>query len=514
MVIKYKNPIIRGMHPDPSIVRVNNRYYLANSTFEYYPGITISTSDDLLNWKTLGGVATKPEQADLRKSKSNEGIFAANIRFHDGYFYAITTNFAEFKTFIIRGKLENNEINWEKSRIEINVPGIDPDIFFEDGKTYVQFTGYIDDKGTKAIRQVEVDLETGKILDGPKILTYGTGGRDVEGPHIFKKDGLYYLLVAEGGTGSGHMITIFRSDNLWGPYKSDEQNPIFTNRNRANEAIQNVGHGDLFTDEKGNWWLVCLGTRPASVGFKQITNLGRETLLYPVKWKNGWPVINDGVPSEIVDLTNFPKHAAALKNEQNFVEFKDNFEKAKLDPDWLTLRDSLKDHLIIKNGKLILRGNEYSLSGLKTPAFVGLRQSETDEKLIVEVDQKNSELNNGEFGIASVIDADNHAAIMVKENDNHFEVYRDQQIFDVRIEEKIGQLSTCPTKFELLNTKNIKRFSVVDAKGLEVTFTTDAIHLSNEAIAALNTGDIEGIYAKNNAKMVINKVTKKANRDA
>ena len=111
------------MHPDPSVVRVNDTYYLANSTFEYYPGVTVMTSKDLLNWKTMGGVATVPEQADLRKSKSNEGIFAANIRYHDGYFYVITTNFAEFKTFIIRGKLNSDGmIEWEKSRVEIDVP--------------------------------------------------------------------------------------------------------------------------------------------------------------------------------------------------------------------------------------------------------------------------------------------------------------------------------------------------------------------------------------------------------
>ena len=178
------------------------------------------------------------------------------------------------------------------------------------------------------------------------------------------------------------------------------------------------------------------------------------------------------------------------------------------------MRDSLKDHLLIKNGKLTLRGNEYSLSDLKTPAFVGLRQSETHEKLIVEIDQTDSELNHGEFGLASVIDADNHIAIMVKQNNDHFEIYRDQQIFDVRINEKIGESSSFPAKFELLNTKEIKRFSVTDSKGQEVIFTTDAIHLSNEAIAALNTGDIEGMYVKNNANMVIDKVTKKVKLDA
>ncbi len=506
MVNSYQNPIIRGMHPDPSVVRVDDTYYLANSTFEYYPGVTVMTSKDLLNWKTMGGVATVPEQADLRKSKSNEGIFAANIRYHDGYFYVITTNFAEFKTFIIRGKLNSDaRIEWEKSRVEIDVPGIDPDIYFEDGHTYVQFTGYIDDKGTKAIRQVEIDLTTGKILDGPKILTYGTGGRDVEGPHILKKDGWYYLLVAEGGTGEGHMITIFRSKELWGPYESNPDNPIFTNRDRANEAIQNVGHGDLFTDPDGNWWLVCLGTRPASVGFKQITNLGRETLLYPVEWKKGWPVINNGVPTEKVDLTDFPQHAVTLSNEQKINNFVDDFSEDKLHPEWLTLRNDLGENLAIANNSLILKGNELTISDLSTASFVGLRQTEHEETFEVKLNDEKSQLNGGSFGIASLIDAENHAALMIQKSENGFDVYRDQQIADIKLNEKIGHLDKTPTSFKLVNTKETKVFSVSDGEK-EVSFTTDAIHLSNQAIAALNTGDIEGLYARNKAVMAIDEV--------
>lgn len=507
MIKSYQNPIIRGMHPDPSIVRVGNIYYLANSTFEYYPGVTVMRSNDLLNWKTLGGVAKTPKQADLRRARSNEGIFAPNIRYHGGQFYLITTNFAEFKTFIIRGKLSDNAIEWENSRIEVNVPGIDPDLYFENNKTYVQFTGYIDKQGTKAIRQVEIDLQTGKILAGPKILTYGSGGRDVEGPHIFKKDNYYYLLMAEGGTGQGHMITIQRSKDLWGPYKAPKGlNPIFTNRDRPNQPLQNVGHGDLFTDAKGNWWLVCLATRPADIGFKQITNLGRETLLYPVKWKQGWPVIYNGVPTQKVDLTAFPEHSKALTGKQNISLFEDNFSQADLRPEWLTLRDSLKDHLIAKNNELILKGNHYTLNDLRTPAFVGLRQTEQQEELLVRIDSQESKLNSGEFGLAALINADNYAAIMIKQKDTHYEVYRDQQIFDIKLNDKIGELSSKPQFFELVNTKALKRFSVTDEKGQEVIFTTDAIHLSNEAIAALNTGDIEGLYAQGNAKMVIEEV--------
>ncbi|MBP2058254.1 alpha-N-arabinofuranosidase [Lactobacillus colini] len=509
MITSYKNPIIRGMHPDPSLVRVNDTYYLVNSTFEYYPGMTVLSSKDLLNWKTLGGIAVTPKQADLRSSKSNEGIFAVNIRYHEGYFYVITTNFAEFKTFIIRGKLSDDgeTINWEENRVEVDVPGIDPDLYFEDDKTYVQFTGYIDDRGTKAIRQVEINLETGEILDGPKILTYGTGGRDVEGPHIFKKDGYYYLLMAEGGTGQGHMITIMRSKDLWGPYKAEDGiNPIFTNRDRAEQGIQNVGHADLFTDSEGNWWMVCLGTRPAASGFKTITNLGRETLLYPVVWRNGWPVINGGVPTEEVDLSNFPEHAKSLDNLQELTNFVDNFSEEKLRPEWLTLRDSLKNNLFIKDNKLHLIGNNKTVSDLSTPAFVGLRQTEHNEKFIVNVDYNLSKFNNGELGIVSLIDADNHAAIMVKQNGNEYDVYRDQQIFDVEINEKIGQLKAKPIEFKLINTVEEKEFIVKDQKGNVIGFTTDAIHLSNEAIAALNTGDFQGLYAKENAEMVVENV--------
>lgn len=239
---------------------------------------------------------TKKSQADLTQAKSNEGIFAVCIRYFNNAFYVITTNFAEFKSFIIRGVLtDTGEIHWDDERITLNIQGIDPDLYFENGRTYVEFTGYIDDKGTKAIQQAEINLIDGSILHGPKVISYGTGGRDIEGPHIIKKDHTYYLLTAEGGTGIGHMITIFKSSSLWGPFNDSEQiNPLFTNRDRANEPLQNIGHADLFQDQQQNWWLTCLGTRPANVGFTQITNLGRETLLYPVNWDSTWPKVYTG----------------------------------------------------------------------------------------------------------------------------------------------------------------------------------------------------------------------------
>jgi len=461
LVKEYENPILRGMHPDPSIVHVGEFYYMVNSTFEYYPGITLSRSSDLLNWEQLPSIATKHSQADLSKSKSNEGIFAVCIRYREDSFYVITTNFAEFKTFIITGKLTNDgSIEWADSRINIDLNGIDPDIFFEGNHTYVQYTGYIDG-GKKALQQVEINLNNGQIIDGPKILSFGTGGRDVEGPHIIKHNNDYYLLAAEGGTGMGLMITIFKSNNIWGPFESCPSNPIFTNRDRADEKIQNIGHGDLFMDSNKNWWLVCLGTRPANVDFKTFTNTGRETLLYPVNWEGTWPTINNGIPTQKVDLSEFPEHAKTL-TKQNITNFTDNFENNSLKPQWSSLRDSLKDRLDLSGNSLTLSGSKYELSSIDMPSFLGIKQTELDEKFEVEINTKDTFLNNGQVGLAVTIDNKHYASLSVKKiNDNDFEVIKHIQVFDLVIDETIGKLQQLPTKMSLIknlfsNQKTVK----------------------------------------------------------
>lgn len=507
MMKTYKNPIRRGMYPDPSIVNVNGIFYMVNSTFEYYPGISLARSKDLLNWETLPGIIQSPSQADLRKSASNEGIFATCIRYYNKHFYVITTNFAEFKTFIIRGILMNDSIKWDKKRIEIDIPGIDPDLFFENGKAYVQFTGYIDDKGTKAIRQVEIDIETGKIINGPKILSFGSGGRDVEGPHIIKNKDKYYLLLAEGGTGLGHMITMFVSDSIWGPYTEDSGiNPIFTNRDRANEQIQNVGHADLFQDQKGSWWLTCLGTRPASVGFSQITNIGRETLLYPVDWTGKWPKVYQGIPTVDVDLDKFPIQRQTLPDHQKDSEFCDSFESGRIKPDWLSLRDNLGDRQLIENKTLILKGSTHTLDKIGTPTFLGVRQAEHNEKMVLTLDSNKTELNNGQVGLVTVINIDHFAGIMLsKASDDKFAIHHLQQVGDVKIDKIIGYLDELPTSLSVYSSNESKTYQVTDSDN-KVEFTVSALNLSNEAIAALNTGDIQGPYVIGNAVLGIKKV--------
>lgn len=511
MVETYTNPILRGMYPDPSIVLVGDTYYLVNSTFEYYPGIALSKSTDLLNWEKVPSVITKTTQADLTQAKSNEGIFAVCIRYFQDAFYVITTNFAEFKNFIIRGVLnDEGMISWEDTRTEIDIMGIDPDLYFENGRTYVQFTGYIDDKGTKAIQQVEINLQSGAILRGPEVISFGTGGRDVEGPHILQKDGAYYLLAAEGGTGVGHMITIFKADNLWGPFvDSGDINPIFTNRDRANQPLQNIGHADLFQDTEGNWWLTCLGTRPATVGFTQLTNLGRETLLYPVIWEETWPKIYTGIPTETVTLNDFPAHQHSLPNEQKITDFSADFSQNKLEPEWITLRNPLAEDLRISENKLVLQGRKTTFTQHGTPAFVGLRQTEHAETFKVTLDPLMTKVNNGKIGIAVLINSDHFAAILIEAAENGFNIIRQQHVADLEINEKIGQLSELPTTIEVTHQAAAKTFKVSTAQE-SVYFETAALHFSNEAIAALNTGDMQGLYALGDAVIAITSATRKS----
>lgn len=274
-------------------------------------------------------------------------------------------------------------------------------------------------------------------MRGPEVISLGTGGRDVEGPHIIKRNNTYYLLAAEGGTGVGHMITMFKSNSLWGPFEdSNTINPIFTNRDRASELLQNIGHADLFQDTKGNWWLTCLGTRPSTIGFKQITNMGRETLLYPVNWENEWPEINQGIPSEVVDMKNYPKHQHTLINKQELTDFYDTFDQPILNPEWLSLRNSLEESVLLKNSTLTLKGRITTIEQEGTPAFLGIRQTEQTESFTVIV-SADTTINNGKIGILSLINDTHFATILVTEQNNEFVVSRYQKVEDLIIEEDI-----------------------------------------------------------------------------
>src|SRR5574344_1597092 len=290
----YKNPIIKGFHPDPSVCRVDSDYYLVTSSFEYFPGVPIYHSRDMVNWEQIGNVLSRRSQLELSKSGVSGGIYAPTIRYNDGVFYMITTNVSNKGNFFVYTTDPKGE--WSEP-VWLEQGGIDPSLYFEDGKCYM--TSNPDD----AIWLCEIDKKSGKRLSPSKKIWSGTGGRYPEAPHIFKKEGYYYLLIAEGGTEFGHKVTIARSKNIYGPYESNPGNPIVTHFRQIAQGnpIQGTGHADLVQAHDGSWWMVMLGFRVQS-GAHHL--LGRETFLAPVEWNSeGWPVVN-GNGTVNIDMSN------------------------------------------------------------------------------------------------------------------------------------------------------------------------------------------------------------------
>lgn len=281
----FYNPVLPGWHSDPSCIQVNGTFYCVTSTFISFPGLPIYASKDLLNWKLISHVWNRESQLpdySWATEGQQQGMYAATIRIHDGVFYVICEYLGvPGKKAGVLFKSTNvfSDAAWSDP-VLFDAPKIDPDIFWDDdGKVYV---------ATQGCQIQEMDINTGKM--GPMInLWNGTGGVWPEGPHIYKKDGWYYIMIAEGGTAQDHAVTIARSRNLKGPYTPNPANPILTNRG-TQEYFQTVGHADLFQDAQGNWWGMALATR-SGPEYKSYP-MGRETVLFPVTWPTGeWPIL-------------------------------------------------------------------------------------------------------------------------------------------------------------------------------------------------------------------------------
>lgn len=276
----FQNPIIPGFYPDPSICRVGEDYYLCTSTFEFFPGVPIFHSRDLAHWEQIGHALTRVSQLPLADARPSGGIYAPTLRHHNGCFYMVTTNVSHGGNFYVSAEDPAGE--WSEP-LYVQQGGIDPSLLFDDdGKVY--FTSTVDG----GIHTCEIELSTGKMLTPPVRVWNGTGGRFPEAPHLYKINGMYYLMIAEGGTETGHMETIARSATPYGPWESCPFNPILTHRDQGGAQIQATGHADLVCCPDGSWYAVFLAFRQSVQYFH---HLGRETYLAPVTWKDGWPLI-------------------------------------------------------------------------------------------------------------------------------------------------------------------------------------------------------------------------------
>lgn len=347
-----KNPILPGFYPDPSICRVEDDYYMVTSSFSFFPGVPIFRSKDLAHWEQIGHVLDRPSQLELAPFDMGRGIFAPTIRYYDGLFYVITTNASTRGNFIVTAKDPKGP--WSDPHWIEDAEGIDPSLFWDDdGKAY--YTGATEiqtEAGPEpALWISEIDLTEFKLV-GEKKKAWGGSLIEPawpEAPHLYKKDGYYYLMVAEGGTEHFHSVTIARSEHVFGPYQSYRGNPILTQRHLGTgAAIANAGHGDLVQCQDGSWYMVFLASRPYG-GYHK--NLGRETFIAPVEWEYGWPVVSPGTGGiqfayEGPDLPEFQVKEQAVK---------DDFEDKKLDFVWNYLGTPNPDTCLIEDGFLKIR---------------------------------------------------------------------------------------------------------------------------------------------------------------
>ncbi|KAF4549560.1 Hypothetical protein D9617_21g097810 [Elsinoe fawcettii] len=429
----FTNPVVSGFAPDPSAVFVEGTCYLVTSSFHMFPGIPIYASQDLQGWKHIGHVINRPDQLDMSQNTTHSfpldtghtmvasgGLWAPTIRHHKGRFYVVCTN-------CVRGgsghfKYENFYVwtddifsgKWSDP-IYVDFHGIDPSLFFDDdNRVYLQAAWELTrvEQPSCVIKQVEIDISTGKYLSELKDIWSGAAQYDTEGPHVYKKDDYYYLLVAEGGTFENHMLSIGRSRNIWGPYESFKHNPIMTSKGK-NEYIQNIGHGELFEDDSGAWWAVVLGVRDvADTG----SPMGRETFLTPVEWPAGeWPtVLQPRITFSRV--TSVRDHDVSTKKRLGTAAQDNRIED-------LFIRNACAtDYSFPSSNAIVLKAREANLSTESgTVTFLGHRQRHIDFVAHVRLEVK--DLDGIKAGLA-----------IYKDDQRHLGIYYDERSQSIQVE--------------------------------------------------------------------------------
>ena len=373
----YRNPVIPGFHPDPSVVRVGDDFYAVTSTFSWFPGLPILHSTDLVNWRQIGNAIDRPGQVDFSGLGTNRGLFAPAITHHDGRFWIVNTCIECGDNFVITAR--DPEGPWSDP-VWLDFGGIDPSLYFaDDGTAWIVYNdappGEPLYEGHRAIWMQQFDQETMQVMPERTLLV--NGGVDLstepvwaEGPHIYRVKGWYYLLTAEGGTADQHSQTIYRSRDLQGPYEPGPFNPILTQRDLPADRpdrVEATGHADIVRLDDGSWWGLFLATRPFA---GQSTLLGRETFLLPLEWIDGWPRFLDRGEPVPMEAARPPLPAAT---PVDYRAWREDFLEP-LGPEWIGLRTPGRTQsLIVGDGALHVIGAGEAAGSLGKPAFAGRR---------------------------------------------------------------------------------------------------------------------------------------------
>ena len=420
-MVRVNNPIMAGFYPDPSVCRVGKYYYMVHSTFAYYPGVPIFRSENLADWEQIGNILDRDSQLPLTGCRQSEGIFAPTIRYYQGMFYMITTN-------ITAGEVENNFIVTAKTPegpwsepyyLGHEARGIDPSLFFDtDGTCY--YIGQRRKCGAKYFGDCEIwiqklNLQTMKLEEEAVPVLDGFQKNAVwpEGPHLYYKDGYYYIIHAESGTEFCHSVMVARGRNIFGPYEYCPMNPVITHRHLGRDyPVTCVGHADLVDDGSGNWYMVMLACRPQNGH----TLLGRETFLAKVVWEDGWPVVNPGV-GHLEETFEIPGEADTVQHYDECRSY--TFDRQDIPQEFLSLRNnrekimSLTDRL----GYLRLYMRADTLKDLAEPAYLAVRQQH--QNYMVETDLHICFGNgNGCAGVALMQNDENHVRVECFREDN------------------------------------------------------------------------------------------------
>jgi xylan 1,4-beta-xylosidase len=377
----FRNPIVPGFHPDPSICRVGGDYYLVTSTFEWFPGLPLLHSRDLVHWRLLGHVLDRPSQLPLDGIRASAGLYAPTIRHAAGTWYVICTlvdGLDRSGCFVVTA--DDPAGDWSEPHWLPDAPGIDPSLLFDDdGRVWCSGAHPAEQAAYPGHNQIwlqELDLDAMRLVGPRRSLWEGAvkGAAWAEAPHIYHLEGRYYLLISEGGTGHDHAVTVARSDAVTGPYEPNPRNPILTHRHLGlDHPIVGTGHADLVDTPSGQWWAVLLAMRPYGGYFY---NLGRETFLAPVRWEEGWPVVSPGsgrveatYPCPDLPEQPWPSEPAC-----------DQFESAALAPCWSFQRTPRERFwsLTERPGFLRLSLRPERLEDRANPSLVARRQQHVD----------------------------------------------------------------------------------------------------------------------------------------
>ena len=378
----YRNPILSGYYPDPSITRVGDRYYLVNSSFAHYPGLPIFTSTDLVNWRQIGNAIDRPDQFDFSGKRITLGMFAPDISFHDGLFYLVGTCVTCGGNFVMTAPDPAGP--WSKPSW-LPFEGIDPSIYWEGDRAFIVNNRAPAEParydGHRAIWVQEFDWRNLRMTGQSTQIV--NGGVDIarkpawiEGPHLLKREGYYYLIAAEGGTGDQHSEVVFRSRGLRGPYTPHAGNPILSQRSldpARPHPVTSAGHAKLVQTEDGDWWATFLATRPYG---PDLYNIGRETFLLPVTWRDGWPhILPEGQPIPYAaPRPRLPAGSTGTPPTSGDFSYRDDFSSPRLGPAWIGVRTPMRPFYRLEQGALVLDGATALGDLSAAPAFIGRRQ--------------------------------------------------------------------------------------------------------------------------------------------